>query len=76
MKVIFYTAPGCPFCVIMQKFLERNSIQFITKDISKDETAKNTMHKISGQEKVPVIDINGEIIIGYNLSKLKEVLQL
>ncbi|MFP4400539.1 MAG: glutaredoxin family protein [Candidatus Woesearchaeota archaeon] len=76
MKVILYTAPACPFCIIVKKFLERNEISFIAKDISKDKKAKEEMKNISGQENVPVTDVDGNIIIGYNIQKLKEALKI
>ena len=76
MNVLLYTAPGCPYCVIIKKFLERNNIKFNEIDISKNNKAKEEMEKKSKQENVPVVDINGTIIIGYNLQKLKEVLKL
>lgn len=76
MKVTLYTAPGCPFCVIVKKFLERNNIKFDMKDISKDKKAEEEMKKISGQENVPVTDVDGTIIVGYNLQKLKEALKI
>lgn len=76
MKVILYTTPACPFCVIVKKFLERNNIKFTAIDISKDKKAEEEMKKKSEQENVPVTDVEGTIIIGYNLQKLKEALKI
>jgi glutaredoxin-like YruB-family protein len=76
MKVILYTAPACPFCVIVKKYLERNNVTFKEIDISKDKKAEEEMQKKSDQTKVPVIDIDGKIVIGYNLQKLNEALNL
>lgn len=76
MEVILYTAPGCPFCVIVEKYLERNNIKFKEVDISKDKKAEEEMQKKSKQKNVPVVDIDGKIIVGYNLNKLKEVLKI
>ncbi|MBR9691206.1 NrdH-redoxin [Candidatus Woesearchaeota archaeon] len=76
MKVTLYTAPGCPFCVIVKKYLERNSVKFEEVDISKDDKRKNEMEKKSNQTNVPVVDANGTIIIGYNLKKLKEAMAI
>jgi glutaredoxin-like YruB-family protein len=74
MKVILYTAPACPFCVIVKKYLERNNIKFDEVDVSKDQKKKEEMKAKSGQENVPVVDVEGKIIVGYNLKKLKEAL--
>ena len=76
MKVILYTAPACPFCVIVKKYFERNNVKFEEIDISKDKKAEEKMQKKSNQTNVPVIDVEGKIIIGYNLQKLNEVLKL
>ena len=76
MKVILYTAPACPFCVIVKKFLERNNIKFTEIDISKDKKKELEMQEKSNQTNVPVVDVDGTIIVGYNLQKLKEVLKI
>lgn len=76
MKVVLYTAPACPFCVIVKKYLERNNVKFKEIDISKDKKAEEEMQKKSNQSNVPVTDIDGKIVIGYNLQKLNEALKL
>lgn len=73
---ILYTAPGCPYCMIIKRFLESNNIKFKEIDISKDKKSFDVMKKISGQENVPVTDINGTIIVGYDLKRLKGALNL
>ena len=76
MKITLYTAPACPFCVIVKKYLERNNVKFKEIDISKDKKAEEEMQKKSNQTNVPVTDIDGKIVIGYNLQKLNEALNL
>jgi glutaredoxin 3 len=76
MKVILYTAPACPFCVIVKRFLERNNIKFAEIDISKDKGKEAEMQKKSDQTNVPVVDADGTIIVGYNLQRLKEALKI
>ncbi|MDD5086971.1 MAG: glutaredoxin domain-containing protein [Candidatus Nanoarchaeia archaeon] len=76
MKVILYTAPACPFCLMVEKFLERNNIKFDVVDISKDKNKKQEMEKKSNQSNVPVVDVDGKIIVGYDLRKLKQELNL
>jgi len=76
LKATLYTAPGCPFCVIVKKYLERNNIKFDEVDVSKDQKKKEELKAMSGQENVPVVDIEGKIIVGYNLKKLKEALKI
>lgn len=74
MKVVVYSAPGCPFCIVVEKFLERNGVKYSKVDVSKNPLKKEEMKKKSGQESVPVIDVDGKIIVGYDLKKLKEAL--
>ena len=76
MNVLLYTAPACPFCVIVKKFLERNNVKFTEIDISKDKKKEVEMQKKSNQTNVPVADVDGIIIIGYDLQKLKEALKI
>ena len=76
MVVKVYTAPGCAFCVIIENFLKRNNTKFKEIDISKNAKAKEEMKKKSGQESVPVTEVDGKIIVGYDIKKLKEALKI
>lgn len=76
MKVLLYTAPACPFCLIVKNYLVRNKIKFEEVDISKDKKKYEEMQKKSGQTNVPVVDADGNIVTGYNLGKLKGVLKI
>jgi len=76
MKVILYTAPACPFCVIVKNFLVRNAVKFQEVDISRDKKKEQEMQKKSGQTNVPVVDVDGQIIVGYKLGELKEALKI
>ena len=68
-KVILYTAPGCGYCIFVENFLNSKKIPFKTRDISKDKKAGEEMISKSGQENVPVIEVGGEVIVGYDLKK-------
>jgi len=74
MKVIVYSTPACPYCVLVKNFLKQNNIAFQEIDISKDEKKKQEMVDKSSQRSVPVTEINGKIIVGYNIQKIKEAL--
>lgn len=73
-KVMVYSTPTCPFCIRAKQFLKDNKIQFEDIDVSADEGKANEMIKKSGQMGVPVIDIDGEFIVGFDKEKIKEVL--
>ncbi len=75
-KVIIYSTPACPYCVVARNFLEENNIEFEYKDVATDEKAREEMIKKTGQMGVPVIDIDGEIIIGFNEGRIRELLDI
>lgn len=76
MKVIVYTTPLCPWCQAVKSFLRANNIEFEEIDVSKDEVKAQEMILKSGQMGVPVIDIDGKIVVGFNKPLLEELLGL
>lgn len=70
MNIKIYSTPTCPYCVQVKKYLEEKNVQFEDFDVSKDRDAASEMINKSGQRGVPVIDINGEIIVGFDKEKL------
>ena len=75
-KVTVYSTTTCPWCVKAKEFLKQNKIKFEDKNLPEDDKARNEMIKKTGQMGVPVIDINGEIIIGFDVERIKEALKL
>ena len=76
MAVIVYSTPTCPWCKKVKEFLKKYNVEFEEKDVADNEANKKEMIKKSEQMSVPVIDVNGEIVLGYNTEKLKELLKL
>lgn len=74
-KVIVYMAEWCPWCHRAMDFLTENKIKFEAKDVEQGNNAQESMKK-SGQAGIPVIDIDGEIVIGFDQNKLKELLKI
>ena len=71
MKIKVYSTPTCPYCRKTREYLKEKNIEFQDIDVSESrENAKEMIEK-SGQMGVPVIEINGKIIIGFD----KEVLE-
>ncbi len=75
-KVRIYTTPTCPWCKKTKEFLKENDVEYEEKDVSSDKEAQKEMIEKSGQMGVPVIDIEGEIVVGYDPDKLKGKLGL
>ncbi len=76
MNVIVYSAEWCPWCKKTKEFLEENGIKFEERDIEKTDGAAQEVVKKSGQRGIPVVDIDGTIIIGFNKPALEEVLEI
>lgn len=74
MTVNVYSTPTCPYCKLAKEFLKEKNIAFSDIDVSADPSAANDMVKKSGQMGVPVIDIDGQIIVGWNKGALEEAL--
>ncbi|MFH1393042.1 MAG: glutaredoxin domain-containing protein [Patescibacteria group bacterium] len=72
MKIIIYTTAGCAYCKMAKEFFERNNISYEEKDVS-DDIARQEMIEKSNQLKVPVIDIDGRIIIGFDEEELQAI---
>jgi len=75
-KVIVYSTPTCPYCHAAKDFLIENKIDYEDVDVSKNQDRAQEMIEKSGQMGVPVIDINGTIIVGYDKDAMKKALKL
>ncbi|MDP1889654.1 MAG: glutaredoxin family protein [Gemmatimonadaceae bacterium] len=73
-KVVIYTTPECVYFKMTKEFFKENNVVYEEKDVAMDEKACNEMVEKSGQLGVPVVDINGQIIIGFDKEKLSEIL--
>ena len=73
-NITIYSTPTCPFCIRVKQFLKENNVVFTDIDVSSDQEKAQDMIKKSGQMGVPVIDIDGEIIVGFDKEKIKESL--
>jgi glutaredoxin-like YruB-family protein len=74
MKITIYSTPTCPYCKLTKEFLKEKGTAFVDIDVSADPAAANEMVKKSGQMGVPVIDIDGQIIVGWNKSALEDAI--
>ncbi len=74
-KVTVYTAEWCPWCHRVMEFLKDNKVGFTAKDVDDRKNAEEAMKK-SGQAGIPVIDVDGQIVVGFDTAKLKELLKI
>ena len=74
-SVKIYTTPTCPYCQMAKKFMKEKGVEYQELDVSSDTTARQEMMDVSGQMGVPVIVIDGQVIIGFNQQRLGELLR-
>lgn len=66
MGILIYTTPACPWCKKTKEFLKSKKLKYTEKDAASNQKNQKEMFQKSGQMGVPVLDINGKIIIGYD----------
>lgn len=76
MSVIIYSTPRCPWCRRVKEYLEYQDIEYTDYNIYKDYNAAREMIRKSKQKGVPVLDINGHIVIGFNKKSIDKLLNL
>ncbi|MBU0684129.1 MAG: glutaredoxin domain-containing protein [Candidatus Omnitrophota bacterium] len=75
-NVKVYGTLACPFCVKVKQFLKDQNVAFEDIDVAQDEARLQEIVEKTGQMGVPVIEIDGEIIIGFDRGKIVQALGL
>jgi glutaredoxin 3 len=73
-KVTIYTTPTCKFCHMAKEFFKEHNVAYEEKDVMTDAQARQAAVEKSGQMGVPVIDVDGEIVVGFDQEKLTQLL--
>jgi glutaredoxin 3 len=73
-RVIVFSTPTCSFCNMAKKYFREKGIKFKDVDVSRDPVAAHDMIRRSGQQGVPVIDIGGKIVVGFDRPKIDKYL--
>lgn len=74
-EIIVYSTPTCPYCHHAKQFLKENKADFKEIDVSKDQGAAQEMVEKSGQMGVPVLDVKGTIIVGFDREAIRQALE-
>ncbi|MBI2143875.1 glutathione S-transferase N-terminal domain-containing protein [Candidatus Woesearchaeota archaeon] len=74
--VTVYSTPTCPWCERAKAFLKENNIQYSEVNVAADQKALQHMVDKSGQMGVPVIEIDGQFIVGFDKNAMKKALKL
>ncbi len=77
MKTVhIYSSPTCHFCHLAKDFFTRHNIPFTDHDVATEPNAADIAIEKSGQMGVPVIDIDGEVVVGFRESELRSLLNI
>ncbi len=74
MEATVYSTPTCPYCVLAKEYLASKGVKYVDHDVSRDRPKAIEMIRKSEQTGVPVIDIGGKIIIGFDKQSIDEAL--
>jgi len=72
--VTIYSTPTCSWCTAVKEYLRSRQVDFEDIDVSVDMTRAMEMVEKSGQQGVPVIDIDGEVIVGFDRTRIDALL--
>ena len=75
-KVRIFSMPACTHCIALKSYLKSLNIEFEDIDVSQDLIAQKEMIERTGQYEVPVVDIGGELVVGFNQDKINELLEI
>jgi len=73
-EVKVYSTETCPYCKLIKEFLTEKGIKFTDFNVGEDQKAAEEMVKKSEQRGVPVLDIDGEIVVGFDKEKISKLL--
>lgn len=76
MNIKIYSTPTCPYCVTLKQFLKDKNVEFKDIDVSLDDKELDEMIQNSGQMGVPVVDIDGNIVVGFDKEKILNLLNI
>jgi glutaredoxin-like YruB-family protein len=75
-RVTVYTTPTCSWCTTIKTYLQENQIQFTEVDVASNPARAEEMVRKSGQQGVPQTDINGQMVIGFDKSRINQLLEI
>jgi glutaredoxin 3 len=74
--VRLFVTPGCAYCFTLKEFLKEHNIKFEEVDVSKNKKAREEMIERTGKMEVPVVEIDGQIIVGFDKEKISKILKI
>jgi glutaredoxin-like YruB-family protein len=74
MSVILYTTPTCGFCHQLKNYLGQRGVAYTEFDVSRNRDAAVEMVRISGQQGVPVLVVDGQVVVGFDRPRIDRLL--
>ena len=74
MDITVYSTPTCPYCKMVKEYLDEKGVKYTDINVAEDKSKAQEMIEKSGQMGVPVIEIDGKIIIGFDKGALEGAL--
>ncbi len=74
MSIILYSTPSCGYCNLAKDYFRKKKISFTDYNVAANQSRADEMVKKSGQMGVPVIDINGRIIVGFDQAAIERAI--
>lgn len=75
MEIKVYSTPTCPYCKMAKTYLDEKGFKYQDLDVTQDAAAKDEMVEKSGQMGVPVITIDGDLVIGFDKERMEVLLK-
>lgn len=73
-KVTVYSTSTCPYCVMAKDWFKQNGVPYEDKNVGVDQAAAREMVTKSGQMGVPVVEIDGQIMVGFQPEEFQRLL--
>ena len=75
-SIKIYSTPSCPYCHMLKEYLDEKGFEYQDVNVAEDLAAREEMVEKSGQMGVPVSDIDGNIVVGFDREKVNELLAI
>jgi len=76
MNIKIYSTPTCPYCKMAKAYFKEKGLEYEDIDVSANEVARKEAVEKSGIVGVPIIDIDGQIVAGFDKEKINQLLNL
>ena len=74
--VKLYVTPACPYCFTLKEYFKEHNIDFEEVDVSQNEKARDDIIERSGQIGTPIIEVDGQIVVGFDKEKINQLLKI